>query len=62
MEDIPAPQFVALDQAGIQALGQAIANGIVPPALAAPPPPSIVRKIPLFEETGITTAWATWIS
>ena len=56
-----APQLLALAPGDIQALGQAIANGIVPPAPAAQAP-SGVRKIPLFEETGDATAWATWIT
>ncbi len=58
------PQFIVLNPAQAHALGQAIANGIVPaaqPALPAPSP-SRVRKIPVFEETGDATAWATWIS
>ena len=57
----PAPQFLAMAPGDIQALGQAIANGIIPPAPAAQAP-SGVRKIPLFEETGDATAWATWIT
>ncbi len=56
-----APQLLALAPGDIQALGQAITNGIVPPAPVAPAP-SGVRKIPLFEETGDATAWATWIT
>ncbi len=56
-----APQLLALAPRDIQALGQAIANGIVPPAPAAQAP-SGVRKILLFEETGDATAWATWIT
>ncbi len=55
------PQFLALVPGDIQALGQAITNGIVPLAQPAPAPRG-VRKIPLFEETGDATAWATWIS
>ena len=54
-------QLLTLAPGDIQALGQAIANGIIPPAPAAPAP-SGVRKIPLFEETGDTTAWAKWIT
>ncbi len=56
-----APQFVALGPEEIQALGQAIANGIVTPTLPAPAP-SRVRKIAIFEKTGDATAWAMWIS
>ncbi len=55
------PQYLALGPADIQTLGQAIANGIMPPVAPAPAP-SGLRKIPLFEETGDATAWATWIS
>ncbi len=55
------PPLLALGPGDIQALGQAIANGIAPAAPAAPAP-SGVRKIPLFEETGDATAWATWIT
>ncbi len=63
-EDQPAegPQFLALAQGDIQALGQAIANGIVPAVQPGPAAPSGVRNIPLFEETGDATALAIWIS
>ncbi len=55
-QQAPAPpQLLALAPGDIQALGQAIANGIVPAAPAAPAT-SGVRKIPLFEETGDATA------
>ena len=60
-EENAAPQFLAPDPADIQALGQAITYGIVSPAHPAPTP-SGVRKIPLLEEKGDSTAWATWIS
>ncbi len=60
-DDGQAPQFLAMAPGDLQVLAQAIANGIVPPAPVAQAP-SGVRKIPLFEETGDTTAWATWIT
>ena len=60
-EDGQAPQFLAMAPGDIQVLAQANANGIAPPAPAAQAP-SGVRKIPLFEETGDATAWATWIT